>query len=305
MRRHSLVIRILSLEQFKKKCGPSPCPLPAREERAPEGRVRGIAKCGGCSFIGAAIVVLLCLLGCSPKSQPQLIVGMELAYPPFEMIDTQGRPAGVSVDLAEALGKSLGKEVQIVNIPFDGLIPALQTLKINVIISSMTATPERAKSIAFSDPYLTTGLCLLVGKNSPIQSIDDADQPGRTIVVKRGTTGHIYATDHIKKAQLLVVDKEDACVLEVVQGKADAFIYDQISTYENWRRNQETTRPILKPFKQESWAIGLRQGDSELLAGVNHFLKDYKAGGGFEKLGDRYLKDQKEAFRKLGYPFYF
>jgi polar amino acid transport system substrate-binding protein len=230
---------------------------------------------------------------------------MELAYPPFEMTDERGQPAGVSVDLARDLGKQLGREVEIENIPFDGLIPSLQTRKIDLIISSMTATPERAKSIAFSDPYLTTGLCLLVAKDSPIQSIADADQAGRTVVVKKGTTGNVYATDKIKNARLLVLDKEDACVLEVVQRKADAFIYDQISTYENWRRNEETTRPILKPFQQESWAVGLRLGDTNLLQSVNEFLKQYRANGGFDRLGDRYLKDQKEAFRKLGYPFYF
>jgi polar amino acid transport system substrate-binding protein len=253
-----------------------------------------------------SLVILACVLsGCSPKTDSHLVVGMELAYPPFEMIDPQGRPAGVSVDLALALGQSLGQEVQVENIPFDGLIPSLQTHKIDLIISSMTATSERAKSIAFSDPYLKTGLCLLVGKNPAIQSIEDADQAGRTVVVKRGTTGHVYATDHVKKAQLLVLDKEDACVLEVVQGKADAFIYDQISTYENWRRNQQSTRALLKPFQQESWAIGLRLDDTNRLGLVNHFLKDFKDHGGFEQLGDRYLKDQKEAFRKLGYPFYF
>ena len=253
-------------------------------------------------------LILVCVVlfaACSPKPHPQLIVGMELAYPPFEMTDPQGRATGVSPNLADALAKSLGRELQIENIPFDGLIPSLQTHKIDLIISSMTATPERAQSIAFSNPYLKTGLCLLVGKNSTIQSIADAEQPGRTIVVKRGTTGQIYATDHIKKARLLVLDKEDACVLEVVETKADAFIYDQISTYENWRRNQDTTRPLLKPFQQESWAIGLRQDDSELLEKVNHFLKDYQQAGGFGQLGDRYLKDQKEAFRKLGFPFYF
>ncbi len=230
---------------------------------------------------------------------------MELAYPPFEMTDEHGQPAGVSVGLAEALGKFLGRKVEIQNVAFDGLIPSLQTHKIDLIISSMTATVERARTIAFSDPYLQTGLCLLVGKNSPIQSIQDADQPGRTLAVKKGTTGHVYAADKIKNARVLVLDKEDACVLEVIQGKADAFIYDQISTYENWRRNPETTRPILKPFQEESWAIGLRQDDAALLAQVNQFLKDFKAHNGFEQLGDHYLKDQKEAFRKLGYPFYF
>lgn len=257
------------------------------------------------SFLLTLCLATTLAAGCSPKTRPQLVVGMELAYRPFEMMDAQGRPSGVSVDLANALGQALGREVQIVNTPFAGLIPALQTHKIDLIISSMTATPERAKSISFSDPYLKTGLCLLVGKESPVQSIVDADQPGRTIVVKGGTTGHIYATSHIQHAHLLVEDNENTCVLEVVQGKADAFIYDQISTFENWRRNRETTRPILKPFQEESWAIGLRQDDTVLREAVNHFLKEYREHGGFEQLGDRYLKEQKEAFRKLGYPFYF
>jgi len=130
------------------------------------------------------------------------------------------------------------------------------------------------------------------------------------VAVKKGTTGHIFATDKIKNAKLLVFEKEAACVLaacvlEVVQGKADAFIYDQISTYENWRRNPDSTRALLKPFQEESWAIGLRQGDADLRRQVNQFLKDYKSRGGFEGLGDRYLKEQKEAFKKMGYPFYF
>src|SRR5258708_30960590 len=147
------------------------------------------------------------------------------------MHDRPGRPAGVSVDLANALGQFLGRQVEIQNIPFDGLIPSLQSGKIDLIISSMTATPERAKSISFSDPYLKTGLCLLVGKNSPIQSIQDADQPDKTVAVKRGTTGHVFAVDKIRRARLLGLEKEDAFGLEVIQGKADAFIYHHIPTH--------------------------------------------------------------------------
>ncbi len=233
------------------------------------------------------------------------MVGMELAYPPFEMTDARGQPMGVSVDLAKALGTYLHREVEIQNVPFDGLIPALQTRKIDLIISSMTATAERAKSIAFSEPYVKTGLCLLLGKACSVQSVQELDQPDRTIVVKKGTTGHLFATDRIKRAKLLVLDKEDACVLEVVQGKADAFIYDQISTYENWQRHKDSTRAVLEPFQEESWAIGLRQNDGELRQKVNEFLKDYKARGGFEELGNRFLKEQKQAFKELGYPFYF
>ena len=252
-----------------------------------------------------ALLLLLPLFPSSPAHAAKpLIVGMELAYPPFEMTDAAGKPDGVSVQLAQELGKALGRPVEIRNMAFDGLIPALKTGKIDLIISSMTATAERARSIDFSDPYLTTGLCLLLGRTVRASTIADLDQPGHAIAVKKGTTGHSYAASHIKQARVLVLDKEAAAVLEVVQGKADAFIYDQMSTYQNYQRNKDTTRAILTPFQTESWAIGIRKGNDELKAKINRFLADFRRSGGFDRLGDRYLKEEKEAYRRLGFPFF-
>ena len=250
-------------------------------------------------------ILLLAGMTLALAAAPQpLKVGMELAYPPFEMTDTAGKPSGVSVDLANELGKALGRPVVIQNMSFDGLIPALKTGKIDLIISSMTATAERAKSIDFSEPYLKTGLCLLINKDAPVKTIADLDKTGKTVAVKKGTTGHLYATANLKAARLLVLDKEAAAVLEVVQGKADAFIYDQMSTYQNWQRNQTATRAILTPFQQESWAIGVRKGNDELKSVINAFLREYRGKGGFETLGDRYLKDMKGEFKRLGYQFF-
>ena len=237
------------------------------------------------------------------KSTP-LIVGMELAYPPFEMTDPAGKPTGVSVDLATDLAKSLGRPVVIQNTAFDGLIPALKTGKVDLVISSMTATAEREKSIDFSDPYISTGLCLLLKKGSTAKGIADLDKAGVKVAVKKGTTGHIYATNHLKKAQVLVLDKESAAVLEVSQGKADAFIYDQMSVYQNWQRNKETTQAILEPFQKESWAVGIRKGNDELKAQVNRFIKEYREKGGFDQLGQRYLKEMKDEFKRLGSAFF-
>ncbi len=145
------------------------------------------------------------LAGCSPSSPApadgRLVVGMELGYPPFESKDDQGRPAGVSVDLARALAEFLHRELVIEDFAFDGLIVSLKTGKIDLILSSMTRTEERAKSIALSDPYLTTGLCLLVGKESPVQSAEDLTAPGRRVAVKKGTTGHAYALAHCIKQE--------------------------------------------------------------------------------------------------------
>jgi polar amino acid transport system substrate-binding protein len=152
---------------------------------------------------------------------------------------------------------------------------------------------------------LRTGLCLLVNRHAKIHTIEQADQAGVTIVVKQGTTGQLYAQAHLQRAKVLVLQKEDACVLEVVQSKAQGFIYDQMSVFKHWQRNQDTTEALLKPFKEEDWAIGLRQGNSALQAEVNAFLSAFRSEGGFQKLGDKYLKDEKVAFQKLGVPFAF
>lgn len=262
-------------------------------------------RCGGKYLRYLLVAPLLTILACTPAHPKPLIVGMELNYPPFEMIDARGQPAGISVDLGRALGEYLHREVQIENIPFDGLIPALKTGKIDLIISSMTATPRRAQSIAFSEPYLRTGLCLLVNQHANIHSVAQADEPGYTIAVKQGTTGQLYAQTHLRRARVLVLDKEDACVLEVVQGKAQAFIYDQMSIFKEWQRHQESTEALLTPFQEEDWAIGLRQGNLALQAQANAFLRAFRAEGGLHRLGDKYLKDEKASFQRLDVPFDF
>ena len=252
-------------------------------------------------FLLVSLVLSACVAGSAAEP---LRVGMELSYPPFEMTDTQGRPTGVSVRLAESLGRHLGRRAEIVNIAFDGLIPSLKTGKIDCIISSMTATPERRRSIDFSDPYLTTGLAILAAAASPVKGEADLDVAGRVIAVKKGTTGHRHAAG-FKQARVLVLDKESAAVLEVAQGRADAFLYDPLSVYHSHKRHPDTTRAILRPFLEESWAIGLRPGDDPLRKGVNEFLKAFRAAGGFERLGDEFLAEEKAYFRSQGIPFSF
>ena len=256
---------------------------------------------------GGWIVLFLVLFGgfVSLRADPPLVIGMELNYPPFEMMDTAGNPTGVGVDLAHALGAYLHREINIENMPFEGLIPALKTGRIDLIISSMTATDERRKSIDFSDAYLNTGLSILVKKNSPIQGIADVDRPGVNVTVKTGTTAADYARDHFKNANVLSFQQDSACALEVAQGKADAFLYDQMSIYQFAKKFPDSTRGLLAPFQKESWAIGIRQGNVALETQVNAFLRDFKARKGFDALGDKYLKSDKEAFRQMGFPFYF
>jgi polar amino acid transport system substrate-binding protein len=256
----------------------------------------------------AAVLPAFAVCGCGGKSGENgkgavLRVGMDLSYPPFEMQDSAGNPDGVGVKLAEALAARLKRPLKIVPMDFSGLIPALKTGNIDLILSSMTATDERRKSIDFSNPYAFTGLALLVRRDSDIQSIDDLKKPGRTVSAKAATTGETWAIKNLPAAKRIVFEDQTACVLEVAQGRADAFIYDQLSIFKYAEENKATTRGLLKPFVEESWAIGIAKGNDVLREQVNGFLDEFRKENGFAKLGDQYLKEEKKFLEAAGIPF--
>lgn len=240
-------------------------------------------------------------------AENELTVGMELQYPPFETTDESGEPMGISVDLAYALGEYLGRDVVIQNTAWAGLIPAIQSKKVDVIISSMSVRPDRAESVAFSKPYAHSTLAILANAESGIKSIEDINQKGMKVAVKLGTTGFLYANESLPNAEIITVDKADTAMLEVSQGKSDAFLYDQMSIFNAQAKYPETTIAILEPFQGEAeyWAMAVKLDNLELLEEINMFIDEYEADGGFEKLSVKYLSDMKATFDDLGLDFFF
>ena len=245
---------------------------------------------------------------CTNKSAANapLIVAMELAYPPFETKDANGNPMGVSVDFAKDFGTYIGRSVEISNIAWEGLIPALQTGKADMIISSMTITADRAKTVDFSNPYANAMLAVLTNKNSGIKTIDDLNQAGKKVAVKIGSTGFTYAQNNLKNAELISLADESACVTEVSQGKADGFIYDQLTIYRDWQANIDTTEAVFIPFQDvDKWGVAVKKGNTELLNQINDFIAKYTEEGGFDKLTEKYLSNEKKAFDELGFKWFF
>lgn len=255
------------------------------------------------------IIVTLLLVGCngSKVKEKSLVVAMELQYPPFEMSDESGNPAGISVEIAKDLAKYLGRDVKIENISWTGLIPSLQTDKADIIISSMTITQERSEVVDFSNPYIKSSLSLLISNKSDVESFKDLNKAGVVVAVKSGTTGANLAKEKLPNADVKLFEDVSACVLEVSQGKADVFIYDVLTVYENYSRNMETTRMNLEPIpgSEGYWGMAVKKGNKELLEGVNSFIKEYQDNGGFNKLGDKYLGYIKKLFDESGIPFFF
>lgn len=258
------------------------------------------------SLLLLVFLLVATLFTACAKDENTLVVGMELAYPPFESKDEQGNPGGVSVDLATALGEYLNRPVRIENINWDGLIPSLQTGKVDVVISSMTVTEERSKVVDFSVPYAHSYLALLLNKDSDVKSIEDLNQDGKIVDVKKGTTGYVYAQKNLTKAKVNALSSENSCVTEVLQGKADAFIYDQLTIYRQNKANSATTKAILIPFQDsESWAAAVKKGNSALLASINQFIEQFKAQGGFDTITAKHLSEEKQIFDDLGFSWFF
>lgn len=257
-------------------------------------------------FLGLCIVFALVLASCQ-KAENELVVGMELAYPPFETTDENGNPDGISVRMAYALGEYLDRPVRIENMAWAGLTPSLTTGKVDLVISSMTITEEREKTVDFSIPYAKSQLSLLVNADSPVSVFDDLKGEDRKLAVKKGTTGHTYALKHLPDKNIVVFEKETSCVLEVVAGNADAFIYDAMTVYKNAKLHPDDTRAVFTPFQEdfEYWGAALKQGNTELLEQVNSFIKDFRDEGGMDELADEYLGEIKSVFEERNIPFFF
>ena len=239
-----------------------------------------------------------------------LRVAMELAYPPFEGKDSAGNPAGVSVTFMQDFADAYGYDLTIENVGFDGLIPclipSLQTGKADCVMSSITITPEREEEVDFTDPYAMAQLAILANADSGIESADDLDQESRTVAVKTGSTGDVYATKNLTEAEIVRLADESACVTEVSQGRADGFLYDQLTIYRNQKANPDTTVAVYIPFQDpEAWGIAVESGNDALREELNEFIAESKQNGEFDRLTEEFLAEEKAAFDELGFRWFF
>ena len=264
----------------------------------------------------AAVLLAAGLAGCSGSDDgaasggesggKTLTVAMELAYPPFETRDEAGDAYGISPAFMQEFADAYGYDLVIENTAFDGLIPALQTDKADAVMSSITITDEREAEVDFTDPYAVAQLAILANAQSGIGSIDDLNQPGKTVAVKTGSTGDVYATKNLTNAQIVRLADESACVTEVVQGRADGFLYDQLTIYRNNQANPDTTEAVFIPFQDpEYWGVAVADGNDELRAQFNEFIAQCKQDGTFEELTQEFLADEKAAFDELGFRWFF
>lgn len=209
-------------------------------------------------------------------------VGTEPAFPPFESMNSSGEFEGFDIDLMNAIGEKAGKTVEFENLPFDGLISALQGGSIDAAISGMTITEERAEAVDFSDPYFKAGLAIAVAEGTTgIETLDDLK--GKKIAVQIGTTGATTA-EGIADAEITTFESAPLALQELSNGNVDAVINDAPATLEAIKTgNLPDIEVVGELLTEESYGIALPKG-SENVEAINAALTEMKSDGTYAEI---------------------
>jgi polar amino acid transport system substrate-binding protein len=210
------------------------------------------------------------------KSKKKLVVGTAPGYLPFDMKDKKGNYVGYDMDLAKAIGKALGVPVEFKQYEFSGLIPALQTGDIDMILAGMTIRGDRAQSVSFSNPYYATGQMLMVPTSDTTTSdYKQLDQAGKTFSLSQGTTGALLAKDLIKKGKLADYPDFPQAGMALIQKNADAVIYDEPAIRMFVAMNPTKVRAVEGLLSKENLGIAVRLNDLNTVQWLNSFLQSY------------------------------
>lgn len=261
--------------------------------------------------LSITLLLLLVFTLASCGSDNTLKVGMDLRWPPFETVDGEGNPTGISVDLANELGEYLGRDVEIIDLEFGSLITALETNEIDIIIGSMSITSERAKKINFSDPYFYFPLITVLNKDFYNQYEPETKEDLFSItdeviyVAPKSFVSLSIPQAEAENPVIHEVNDSNAAILEVVSGTSDAFIISASSAAGYQSENPDTTVLMWNPITSSPIGMGMRKSDTDLLEDVNEFISKLgDPNGVYERLADKYDDIIAEELPGQGLAFY-
>ncbi len=230
--------------------------------------------------------------GESKSTNNILTVGTEPTFPPFEMRDSETKEiVGFDIDLIKAIAKDQGLVVEIRNLGFDALIPALQSGNIDIAASGVSITDKRKKAILFSDPYINAGLAVAI-KTSNTKFTSIVNIKGASVGVQIGSTGAAKANELKKQgvvSSIKVFDNVALAMMELTSGGVDIVINDApvSEAYVNKHAGDLKLLPGL--LQSDSYGFAFSKGNTSLQAKVNAGLKNVIANGTVKALKAKYF----------------
>ena len=258
----------------------------------------------------STVAALALVTGCGATADP-LKVGMDLRYPPFETVDANNTPEGISVDVANAFGEFLNRETSIVNTGFGGLIPALQSDELDIVIASMSITAARQEVVDFSNPYFYFKIITLVNidfataNNLTVDSTTE-DLLAITTAKFAGIASQVSAT--IPASYGITVTEYptlDLAIESVAQGTDDILLMSASPVVNGFKANRETTMVVWDPWVSSPIGMAVKKGNTELLDLANDFIATFSDEGGlYSVLRTKYDASVTAQLERYGMDFY-
>jgi polar amino acid transport system substrate-binding protein len=217
-----------------------------------------------------------------------LTVGSDIPYPPFEQ-GKEGNYTGFDVELLEAVGKSIGRDVEFEDTSFDTIFLDLSRGNFDVVASAATITDEREKTVDFSNPYYISEQAILVKTGGEIDSVEKLS--GANVAVQQGTTGQEFVEEEGDAGQLRKYPQGPDAVSALENGTVEAVVID-IPVAENAAAANEGLEISAAIPTEEEYGFAVKQGETELLEELNEGLEEVIDDGTYAKLYEKWFKHE-------------
>lgn len=219
-------------------------------------------------------------------------IGVLLDVPPWGFTDEEGRPSGLDVEVAALMAEELGVDLELVQLTGTNRIPSLLANQVDVIISAIGATSERAQQVMFSQPYAAVQL----GVYGPagIESTEDvSDLDGRQIAVARGTTLDLWLTDNAQGANLVRFEDVPSTLAAYLAGQAEMFAENSAIVVNAQNDHPGAEMELKFTIRQSPAHVGMPMGEHNLLQWVNTFVFANKLNGRLPELQEKWFREEQ------------
>ncbi len=238
--------------------------------------------------------LLFSVISCAKKEPAKITIATDATWPPMEMVDTNKNIVGFDIDLMNAAAKAGGFTVEFKNTAWDGIFAGLDNGKYDAVMSSVTITDERKKTMDFSLPYINAGQIIIVKTEvNGVAKLEDLK--GKTIGAQIGTTG-AFEIDKIKDANKITAktyDEIGLAMADLANGRIDAVVCDN-PTAANYVLQNDQYKGKLKivgeRFTEEYYGVAVKKGNQKVLDTLNAGLKKVLDAGENKAIEDKWLK---------------
>jgi polar amino acid transport system substrate-binding protein len=232
------------------------------------------------------------------QKRGKVLIGVDLTTAPFGFTDAQMKPMGMDVEVAGLIAAGLNVPLELVPVTGPTRIPYLLTNKVDLVVSTFSITPERARTISFSNPYAATQIVVLAEKAKKLDKL--ADLTEKSVAVVRGTVQDTQLTNLGPKETVIRRFEDDAtAATALLSGQVDAIATGSVIGNELIKRGAQKQLESKFVLTQSTYSVGLRKGDQEFLHWVNTTLYYYRLNGSLAKLHEKFIGGQYPAMNSF------